>query len=903
MSFTSITFTSADLDALFPFHLVVDKACCLVSWGHGIQDLVPTPTLGMAIKNLFQIELPAIPLIFSTLEQNNKKCLRWKHIHSDLRLQGKVVAEEGQILFLGIPSFAHLHHFGQTSPSSSIESADYCYQELIHTERNVVAISLRESEAKFRSVVESIGEGLIITDFDDYITYANSRVSGMTGYLPEEIIGQKARELLIDPSDWLKMEVRNKKREEGYTEQYEIKIYRKDHTPMWVMVNATPHVDSEGNIVGTLGALTDITERKEAEQELKRAKEVAEAADRAKSQFLANMSHEIRTPLNGIVGMASLLQITSLLSEQRNYVDIIIRSSDSLLVIINDILDFSKIEANQLQLESLPFSLRECVEDALDLHSAEAGKRTIDLAYFIHEDVPTMIIGDEVRFRQILINLVSNAVKFTHKGEVSIIISGEWVSSSSYRVHVKIRDTGIGIAHEHLPHLFQAFNQIDSSTTRKYGGTGLGLAISKRLIELMDGHIWVESAPLQGSTFFFDVLVQVEEIQPKLDYLHTHPLIFKNRRVLIVDDNKTNRLILVRQVEFWGLIAFPVASGREALELLKKFQIDVAILDIYMPEMDGLTLAKEVKNLYPTLPIIIFSSAGRSSITPHKLSIFAYLHKPLKPSLLYNILMRLFSQQLEDNNSQEEAEKVPVLADSFPLSILVAEDNRINQLVISSLLRRLGYEADIAENGRQVLEVVRKHTYDVILMDIQMPEMDGVETTRQLIYEWGNKRPYIIAVTAHALQGDRSKYLRLGMDGYISKPILLEVLAKSLQEVKPRHSNGVEAFIDMKLLRSQFEQSAEEMLHYLIPVFLEESTPQLDRMRVDAKAGNYQAVWRMAHTLKGSSSSIGLIMLADTLAEVEKAAKLELYEKVIIEVNNAFALYNQFQLTWGNQKI
>ena len=1026
MGFSSLTLTSAELEALFPFYFVIDTNCHLVSWGQGIQDLPTTPSVGMPISELFQLESPVTDATFSALVENHESHFQWKHEVASLRLFGKVIygPEKQTLLFLGNPSFL----YAETQPSI-LRSADSCYQQFlalqeglkssmiqasrlaqiantinnmiviidqnnqiewvnnafinittftldelkqtsffdflatfppssavtkmrsavvakqefqielqyqnkvgdiywldVHgkpssddklhpttqftlvltdiTGRKAVETSLKESEAAFRSVVESIGEALMITDFEDCITYANSRVSGMTGYLPEELIGQKVHELFIDPSEWLEMEIRNQQRSRGYTEQYEIKIYRKDHSVMWVMVNATPYINSEGDIVGTLGALTDITERKEAEQELKRAKEIAEAADRAKSQFLANMSHEIRTPLNGIVGMASLLQTTPLLTEQRGYLDVIIRSSDSLLFIINDILDFSKIEAEQLQLEAIPFNLRECVEDALDLQSAEAGKRPIDLAYFIHEDVPTMIVGDEVRFRQILINLVSNAVKFTYQGEVSIIVSGEWISNHDYRIHVKIRDTGIGIAPEHLPRLFQAFNQIDSSMTRKYGGTGLGLAISKRLIELMGGRIWVESIPLQGSTFFFDILVQVEEKQPKLAYLHTPPpTTFKNRRILIVDDNKTNRLILARQIEAWGLIAFPVPSGHEALQLLKKFQVDAAILDVYMPEMDGLTLAKEIEINYPTLPIIIFSSAGRSLIAPHNLTIFAYLHKPLKPSLLYNILVRLFSQKEEIPNEDAQMNKIPVLADHLPLSILVAEDNRINQLVISNLLRRLGYEADIVENGRQVLEIIRKHTYDVVLMDIQMPEMDGVESTRELIYEWGNKRPYIIAVTAHALQGDRAKYLRLGMDGYISKPILLDALTKALQEVKPRHQYGAEAFIDMKLLRSQFEQSAEEMLHYLIPVFLEESTPQLDRMRIDAKMGNYQAVWRMAHTLKGSSGSIGLVMLADILAEVEKAAKLEQHEKMIVEVNNASALYNQFQSTWGNQKL
>ena len=661
---------------------------------------------------------------------------------------------------------------------------------------------LRAGEERFRLLSASSPVGVFECDASGRCIYANSRWCEIAGLASEELAGDGWTKIIHPEDRELVAGHWERTIKGGGGLSCEFRILTPRNELRWVHSRAREMLADTGKTNGYVGTVEDITSRKQIEADLVKARDEALSGARAKAEFLANMSHEIRTPMNGVIGMTGLLLDTPLSDVQREFTETIRVSADALLTVINDILDFSKIEAGKLVFETLDFDLQETVEGTLDMLAERAQKKRIELIGWVQAEVPTRLRGDPGRLRQILTNLIGNALKFTEGGEVVVRVFKEAESGTHTTVRFTVTDTGIGITPEAQARLFQSFSQADGSTTRKYGGTGLGLAICKQLVALMNGKIGVQSETGRGSMFWFTVEFekQAGAVQAKVVYNPN----FLNVRVLVVDDNATNRQILRHQIFAWKMEKGSAASGQEALRVLRAAAAagtpyDLALLDMQMPEMDGLTLAREIK-ADPTIAgtrLIILTSLGWF-LTPEELAragIVAYLVKPIKQSRMFDCIANALGTSMAgDSVSVPPADSGMDAPDPLAqnVRILLAEDNSVNQKVALAQLRKLGYRADAVGNGVEVLTALERIPYDIVLMDCQMPEMDGYSATRairQLECQSRNKCSwnapiYIIAMTANAMQGDREQCLAAGMNDYISKPVRTVQLHMALQRWK-----------------------------------------------------------------------------------------------------------------------
>ncbi len=669
------------------------------------------------------------------------------------------------------------------------------------------------------------------------------------------------------------------------------RIVDRDGRESWASVTKVPLYNKSGTVTGIIGISRDVTKLKEAESALEHARDAALETARVKSEFLANMSHEIRTPMNAITGMTDLLADTRLDEEQREFVETVRGSTDTLLNIINDILDFSKIEAGKLTIETIDFDLRETIEDTAEMLAQRAQSKGVELLHTIESNVPTRLRGDPHRIRQVLANLVSNAAKFTERGEIAIRVSLRGETEAGARIRVAVCDTGIGIGAKALPLIFQAFTQADGSTTRRYGGTGLGLTISKQLVEMMQGQIGVESKPAQGSTFWFELPLAR---QPAPEPTEAAPD-FQNLRVLVVDDNATSRESLQQQLGRWRLRSATASDAPEALSQLRSAAAEndpftVALLDLQMPGMDGLTLAGAIRH-DPALTrtgVIILAPFGQrlDADLMHEAGVSQCLIKPVKQSRLLDSLVNTTHAPVASappHTPRAEAGPPQMRPAVQPLRILLAEDNAVNQKLALRQLQKLGYAAHAVGNGAEVLQEVERFGFDVILMDCQMPEMDGYEVTIRLREfekrNAGRRTPaYIIAVTAHAMDGDRERCLSAGMNDYLTKPLHIAQLETALLRATRRRpvTAPVEATLDpvsIASLKELREPGQPDPLVELVGLFNREAEACTDRMEKGLASRDPEITARAAHSLKGSSSNLGAVRLASLCASVEKNSK------------------------------
>jgi PAS domain S-box-containing protein len=762
------------------------------------------------------------------------------------------------------------------------------------------------SKGYLDSIIKSIADTLLVADSHGKITKTNQAALDMLGYAESELVGSTLEKICAQKGSTGKShQFMNNLMEQGSIQSFETTCTTKRGQLIPAILSGAVMKNEKEHITDIVIVIKDITERKKTEVEIIEARKKAEEASSYKSEFLANMSHEIRTPMNAIIGMSAIALDTHLTQEQQDYLTTIQESGYALLNIINDILDFSKIEAGKLKIDNVDFNLRLTVEGSADTLAHQASEKKLELACLVHHEVPSLITGDPARIRQILLNLGSNALKFTEKGEVVIRVEPVEETDDTATVLFSVSDTGIGISPDKQKSIFEDFVQADGTTTRVYGGTGLGLSISKKLVELMKGEIGVESTVGKGSRFWFRLSFGKQKEGERVAEKPESDL--KNLRILVADDNETNRKILVRMAESFGCRSESVTSGADAVRELKNGAASgdpfkVLLLDMMMPGMSGehtTIIIKNTPEIKDTIIIILTSLGSRGDTAyMHSIGCAGYLVKPVKQSLLQETISAILrgGPQLDRTESTDFVTRFSITEKKFQnIQILLVEDNPVNQKTAATMLRKAGYVVDTAENGRIALEVLHKRTYDIVLMDIQMPEMDGFEATEAIREEEGDSQhTIIIAMTAHALEGDREKCLEKGMDDYIAKPINPQIMfttlkkwIKSKVESSVPHEPVVEALprpapvvgdtdkpspIDLEAAMSRFGND-REFFKDMVREFLDYVPGQIQHIEQAAEAGDSDAVQKNAHSIKGAAGNLSAQNIAHTALMIEEKGR------------------------------
>ncbi|MFA5011144.1 MAG: response regulator [Ignavibacteria bacterium] len=882
-----------------------------LNWFAGISDYVRIPNYASDVPSRINDLFTLIDKNYSALEEETSRQIKdLKFLAEELKKSSELVVSDAKR-----QKYIHLHlkevlllllkHVGKSdkyieglNPEQMLDLITTIITDLSNQASNNLI-----SGGNFETFADGLKDIIFQTDSQGRIIYANNAWIDITGFNEKDTMNNLLERFMLSSDlDIYKLnlnELVSKKRE---FVRFQIRLLSKRKDIIWADVFARMLFDERGRVSGLYGIITDITDRKRNEEELIRLKNEAEQAVRAKSDFLSVMSHEIRTPMNGVLGMADLLLETKLNPEQKEYVETIKNSGNTLLTLINDILDFTKIEFSKIDLQEAPFEIRDCIEESFELVAPIAVKKHLDLLYMIEPNVPEMILGDVSRLRQILVNLVNNAVKFTETGEVLVIVKVLKNVKDEVELQFSVKDTGVGIPNDKQEIIFQSFTQADSSVTRKFGGTGLGLAICKRLVTLMGGEIWVESLENVGSVFSFTIKSKVPKVTSPKIFLKSSSTPLKNKRILIVDDNETNLHIMNIQCKNWGMIPRSTKNPQEALKwIVNDDPFDVAVLDMLMPDIDGLTLAGKFRNYRDdkSLPIIIFTSSD-SLVNDHQgkeIYINAILRKPIRQTQLQNLLFQTLNvKEIETPIAEEKMEKPKIEkfatlevkenansivedVDDRSIKILVAEDNMINRKLIHKILSQIGYESEHAVHGLEAIDKLNQKSYDIIFMDVQMPEMDGIEASKHIVKNWEvNERPVIIAMTANVMQGDKDKCINAGMDDYLSKPVIIEdvekILAKWIDTINQRKlkrkKNIKKGFkVDADILNALKDLNIENKFDNINELYLNLAPELIKNIKSSFSNNNLNEMKKYSSHLKKISINLGAERLADICLKIE----------------------------------
>ena len=905
---------------------VVDNEGTVLTWNQAMEKITGVKAAAMVGKGNFEHALPfygerrpiLIDLVKNWDAEYEQKYLSVKKEGANLIAESYHPSLGGKELYLH--ATAGLIYDAAGEVAGAIESL----RDI--TEKKKADDIIRESEERLSNILKTTSEGFWLIDPDDITLDINDAMCEILQRPSEDVVGKSINDFLDDKNIKLVRE-QEKIRGEGDKGLYEISLLRADGATVPCLVNAAPLLDANGNKIGSFGMFTDITERKHMEDELIDAKHTAIEASKAKGDFLANMSHEIRTPMNAVIGMTHLALKTELTPKQQDYLHKIQSSANSLLGIINDILDFSKIEAGKMDMESVDFNLEEVLDNLGNLVTVKAQeKEDLEVLFATARNVPRFLVGDPLRLGQVLINLANNAVKFTDVGE--IVVSTELVKKSTDRITVKfsVSDTGIGLTEEQAGKLFQSFTQADTSTTRKYGGTGLGLTISKRLVEMMDGEIWADSEPGQGSTFSFTATFGIGREEVKKRFAPSPDL--RGMKVLVVDDNPTSREILRDMMESFSFEVTLAATGQEGITEIEKADRDkpfeMVIMDWKMPGMDGIEASRRIKE-HPTLShiphVVMVTAYGREEVMRkvEKVGLDGFLLKPVSPSVLFDTVMQAYGQEVAETSQISQRQgKADALERIHGAKVLLAEDNEINQQVAKEILEGAGLVVSLADDGRQAVNMVKENHYDAVLMDIQMPVMDGYQATRK-IREWetevslrraqssrGQKTEDrkegsalspqsselpIIAMTAHAMAGDEEKSLQAGMNGHVTKPIDPDHLFATLQKwiqptdknapIRPAATETVSQKPELPDSLPGFNlaeglnrlQGNQKLYRKLLLDFGAKYTAVTAEIRNALDNGDLKQTHSLIHNLKGLAGNLAASELQAAAVEMEKLVK------------------------------